>query len=91
MCRTDRRTDGRQNYDSQDRASIARAVKIVICDVFDGVYFKFVEIVRYPLIYNFIPDIGSHIQYKKKQCTANNKDEKSNNSVTTFNTFELIT
>jgi len=40
----DRRTDG-QNYDSQDRASIARAVKmhsrstLLICFVFNTVYF----------------------------------------------------
>jgi len=30
-------------------------------------------------IYNFIRHIGSHIQYKKKQYTAKNKDEKVNN------------
>jgi len=43
------------------------------------------------IIYNFIRHIGSHMQYKIEAIYSNNKDEKVNNSVTTFNTFELVT
>ena len=39
----------------------------------------------------YSPYMQPHTLFKKKQYTANNKDEKTNNSVTTFNTFELVT
>ena len=51
---------------------------------------RLIRVKMHCYIYNFIRHIGSHIQYKK-QSTANNKDEKVNNPVTTFNTFELVT